>query len=51
MPFDKIPSETINKYGEAILNKFIEELSEIAVVEKKPVLEGKTMFIILSKKI
>jgi len=39
------------KAGEAILNKFIEALIDIAVVEKKPVLEGKTMFIILSKKI
>jgi len=39
------------KAGEAILNKFIEDLSDIATVEKKPVLEGKTMFIILSKKI
>ena len=39
------------KAGEAILNKFIEDLEDISVVEKKPVLEGKTMFIILSKKI
>ena len=39
------------KAGEAILNKFIDDLSDIATVEKKPVLEGKTMFIILSKKI
>ena len=31
-------------------NKFIEELSEIAVPEKKPILEGKNMFIILAKK-
>jgi len=38
------------KAGEENLNKFIEELSEIAVVEKKPVLEGKNMFIILAKK-
>ena len=39
------------KAGEVILNKFIEDLADIANVEKKPVLEGKTMFIILSKKI
>lgn len=38
------------KQGETILNKFIEELSEIAVPEKKPILEGKNMFIILAKK-
>lgn len=38
------------KQGETILNKFIEELSEVAVPEKKPVLEGKNMFIILAKK-
>ena len=38
------------KLGEANLNKFIEELSDIASPEKKAVLEGKNMFIILSKK-
>jgi len=38
------------KAGETILNKFIEDLSDISVVEKKPLLEGKTMFIILAKK-
>ncbi len=36
--------------GENVLNKFIEELSDIAIVEKKPKLEGKTMFIMLTKK-
>lgn len=36
------------KLGEQVLNKFIEELSEVATVEKKPLLEGKNMFIILS---
>ena len=35
------------KLGEQVLNKFIEEL---ATVEKKPLLEGKNMFIILAKK-
>lgn len=39
------------KAGETVLNKFAEELSEISTVEKKPFLEGKTMFIILTKKI
>ena len=36
--------------GETILNQFIETLSDIAVPEKKPILEGKNMFIILAKK-
>ena len=39
------------KLGEQALNKFIEELSDIAVAEKRPVLEGKNMFIILAKKV
>lgn len=38
------------KAGEDILNKFIEDLSDIASPEKKPFLEGKSMYIILSKK-
>lgn len=38
------------KLGEATLNKFIEELADVAVAEKKPVLEGKNMFVILSQK-
>lgn len=38
------------KTGEAVLNKFIEELEDIANVEKKPLLEGRNMFIILAKK-
>ena len=36
------------KLGEDILNRFIEELSDIATPEKKPLLEGKNMFIIFS---
>ena len=36
------------KQGENILNRFIEELSDIATPEKKPLLEGKNMFIIFS---
>ena len=39
------------KQGEAALNRFIEELSEVATPEKKPILEGKNMFIILAKKV
>ncbi len=38
------------KAGEIVLNKFAEQLSEVSVVEKKPLLEGKTMFLILAKK-
>ena len=36
------------KMGEDVLNKFVEELSELATVEKKPLLEGRNMFIILA---
>ena len=36
--------------GEDVLNRFIENLSDIANVDKKPKLEGKNMFIMLSKK-
>lgn len=39
------------KLGEQELNHFIEELSDIAVPEKRPVLEGRNMFIILAKKV
>ena len=38
------------KAGETNLNQFSEALADIAVVEKKPLLEGKNMFIILAKK-
>lgn len=38
------------KQGEEALNKFIETLEDVAVVEKKPLLEGRNMFIILAKK-
>ena len=38
------------KQGEDVLNKFIEDLSDIATPDKKPILEGKNMFIILAKK-
>ena len=39
-----------SKLGEDVLNRFIENLSDIAVVDKSPKLEGKNMFIMLSKK-
>ena len=39
------------KAGEDTLNKFVEYLSDIANVEKKPLLEGKNMFVILAKKV
>ena len=38
------------KQGEEALNKFIENLEDVATVEKKPLLEGRNMFIILAKK-
>lgn len=38
------------KLGEQVLKDFIENLSDISVPEKKPILEGKNMFIILAKK-
>ena len=39
-----------SKMGEDVLNKFIEELSDIANVDRAPKLEGRNMFIMLSKK-
>ena len=38
------------KLGEEALNKFIDNLPDIATPDKKAILEGKNMFIILSKK-
>ena len=38
------------KAGEETLNEFIENLSDISNVEKKPLLEGKNMSVILAKK-
>ena len=38
------------KAGEAVLNKFIGALEDISIVERKPKLEGRNMFIILAKK-
>ena len=39
-----------SKAGEAVLNRFIEDLEDISNVEKLPKLEGRNMFTILSKK-
>ena len=36
--------------GEELLNKFVEALADIANTEKSPIMEGKNMFIILTKK-
>ncbi len=36
------------KMGEDVLNNFIEALSDVSTLEKKPFLEGKNMFIILA---
>lgn len=36
------------KMGEDVLNKFIEALAEVSTIEKKPLLEGRNMFIILA---
>ena len=38
------------KMGEEVLSQFIKNLEDVSVVEKKPKLEGKNMFIILAKK-
>ena len=38
------------KLGEEALNQFVDNLSDIATPEKKPLLEGKNMFVILAKK-
>ena len=39
-----------SKLGEDVLNRFIENLSDIANVDRMPKLEGRSMFIMLSKK-
>jgi translation initiation factor IF-3 len=38
------------KLGEEILNKFVVELEEVSTLDKKPLLEGKNMFVMLSPK-
>ena len=39
-----------SKAGEVVLNNFIENMRDIATVEKSPKLEGKNMFTILTKR-
>ena len=39
-----------SKAGEMVLNKFIENLEDVSIVEKSPKLEGRNMFTILAKK-
>ncbi len=39
-----------SRAGEIVLEKFINELEDIAIVEKAPKLEGRNMFTILAKK-
>ena len=39
-----------SRAGEVVLEKFIYELEDIAIVEKAPKLEGRNMFTILAKK-
>ena len=39
-----------SKAGEVVLQKFIDALEDVAMVEKQPKLEGKNMFTILAKK-
>lgn len=38
------------KAGQVVLEKFIEALEDVSVVERKPKLEGRNMFIMLAKK-
>ena len=38
------------KMGEEVVQDFIKELEDVAVVEKQPKLEGKNLFVILAKK-
>ena len=39
---------TRKEVGEAVMNKFIEQISDLAVVEKQPNMEGNTMSVVLS---
>ena len=41
---------TRKEVGEEVMNKFIEQISDIATVEKKPSMEGNTMSVVLSPK-
>jgi translation initiation factor IF-3 len=39
---------TRKEVGEAVMNKFIEQISDLAVVDKQPNMEGNTMSVVLS---
>lgn len=39
-----------SEFGREVLERFAEELSDVAEVEKAPSMEGRSMFLILSKK-
>ena len=41
---------TRKEVGEQVMNKFIEEISDIAGVDKAPSMEGNTMSVVLSPK-
>ena len=41
---------TRKEVGEAVMNRFVEQISDIAVVDKAPSMEGNTMSVILSPK-
>ena len=41
---------TRQEVGREIMNNFIQEMAEIAIVEKKPSLEGNTMSTVLAPK-
>ncbi len=41
---------TRKEVGESVMNKFIEQISDLAQVDKAPAMEGNTMSIVLSPK-
>ncbi len=41
---------TRQEVGRAVMNKFIEQMSDVAQVEKAPSMEGNTMSVVLSPK-
>ena len=41
---------TRKEVGETVMKRFIEQISDIAVVDKQPSMEGNTMSIVLSPK-
>jgi translation initiation factor IF-3 len=41
---------TRKEVGESVMNEFIDKMSDIAQVDKKPAMEGNTMSVVLSPK-